>query len=657
MAPITICQMRRAFSAFLSLALAASAAPTGAYAQAAVRIAAPKAFTPLPVAPIAALNPAPSFIKPGAHPHALPLAGEGLKAHLPSPLVRTAAVPAASVAHAQAALAAVPATASAIAGLQPDQGGPRPDSPPLFNAANDNSPKADSGRLLGSEARGRISLRFLELRAAFGARKAEDVPPAAAPQALPRPGLDRNLSDPAARPDGAPTVPAAPEPKKPGRGLFGIAPVLVFFLAALAIENVGIEAQNLGFPPLITKVFGDVTLSAEMGMWAAFADIVGSIITPPIIKKLGLKKAFLWSGGVRLVFAALTAGLLATGHITVPVLMALTALGAFAGGVNYTAEKAIPAVILQQDRAGLERFKAARQGVIEVIATFIPIAAGAIVANFGFLPAVFAFPVAGAVAMALVAMTLRMPQRAAAALSLRLPEGGAVPTGAKDFLRSLTRGTRLLWGQTALRASFLGYAAFGLLTHLLYWIIAPAYGVLIAGPGHEEAAALVQGWMLGLFSLGGLAASIYMMREHRRFDRMDPAKREGAMRSSLRTWMVLGTVTLAAMATMAFPLPAWGALTVPALALIPFGMAQVVAKLKLEALFQSAAPTQAIDDVTAAMEAWMSVAIMAGLWGVKWAFAASTGYGPFAILSWAMLPLAAACVYLTALLARKPKSA
>lgn len=652
--------MRRFASVIMSLALCSAAFPARAVAQVAVRVAAPRGAVPNVVVPApalsasltppAGLSPSLSFIRTAP---TLPTVSVQT-AHSTSLRAEALSTPF----RAEAALRAVPAAAGPIA--QAARQDPLPEPAPttlgaLPPPANDNEPETGSHRVPGREARGRISLRFLELRAAFGARKAEDVPASAAPLALPRPGLERGLEDAAPRPASA--APAAPKPKKPGRGLFGIAPVLVFFLAALAIENVGIEAQNLGFPPLITKVFGDVTLSAEMGMWASFADIVGSIITPPIIKKLGLKKAFLWSGGVRLVFAALTAGLLATGHITVPLLMALTALGAFAGGINYTAEKAIPAVILHQDRAGLERFKAARQGVIEVVATFIPIAAGAVVANFGFLPAVFAFPVAGAVAMVLVAMTLKMPQRAAAALALRLPEGGALPTGGKDFLRSLTRGTRLLWGQASLRASFLAYAAFGLLTHLLYWIIAPAYGVLIAGPGHEEAAALIQGWMLGLFSLGGLVASIYMMREHRRFDRMGPAKREGAMRSSLKTWMVLGTVTLAAMATMAFPLPAWGALTVPALALIPFGMAQVVAKLKLEALFQSAAPTQAIDDVTAAMEAWMSVAIMAGLWGVKWAFAASTGYGPFAILSWAMLPLAAACLYLTHLLARSKKTA
>ncbi|TPW18983.1 MAG: Transporter, major facilitator family protein, partial [Elusimicrobia bacterium] len=442
--------------------------------------------------------------------------------------------------------------------------------------------------------------------------------------------------------------------------IFGLAPVLVFFLAALAIENVGIEAQNLGMPPLIAKVFGDVTISATMGMWASFADIVGSIITPPIIKRVGLKQTFLWSGGARLALAAATAGLLATSHITVPWLLALTALGAFVGGINYTSEKAIPAVLLDQNRAGLERFKAARQGVIEVIATLIPIAAGALVAQFGFLPAVFAFPVAGAVAMTLVAFTLKMPRRAAQALGAlkgSAPLRAGAPAGMKDFWTSLTRGTRLLWSQPALRNSFLAYAAFSVLTHLFYWILAPAYGLLVAGPGHEEAAALIQGVMLGLLSLGGLVASVYLMREHKRFDRLDPSQRDGAMRRSLKRWMLLGTLVLAAMATMAVPTPAWGALTLPALALIPFGMAQVVAKLKLEALFQSASPPEALDDTTAAMEAWMSLAIMGGLWGVQWAFASATGYGPFAIIAWAMLPLAAIGLYLTHLLARTKKSA
>lgn len=638
--------MRRALSAFLSLALAAAAAPAGAYAQLAVRVSVPKTIGPrvvvpgalfsAPSTPLGGVTPSLSFIRtlPGA----------------PSPIA--AAAPAqASSARATAALAAVPAAASPIASLQRDEGGSRPAAPPALDVANDNEPPTDPGRAVGRETRGRVVLRFAELRAAFGERKAEPLPAASAPAALRAPGLERTASDDA--PHAAPTAPT-PEPQKAGRGLFGLPPVLVFFLAALAVESIGIEAQNLGLPPLIAKVFGDVTLSAEMGMWASFADIVGSVVTPPIIKRIGLKKAFLWSGWTRLGFGAVTAGLLATGHLTVPWLMALTALGALVGGVNYTAEKAIPAVILDQDRAGLERFKAARQGVIEVIATLIPIAAGAAVAQFGFLPAVFAFPIAGAVAMVLVAATLRMPRKLLSGFSNGTLD--STPIRMKDFWSSVTRGTRLLWTDAALRLPFLGYAAFGILSHLLYWIIAPAYGILVAGPGQEEAAALVQGVMLGLFSLGGLAASVYLMREHKRFDRLDPAHREGALRRSLKLWMALGTVSLAAIATMAMPLPAWGALTIPALALIPFGMAQVVAKLKLEALFQSAAPADAVDDATAALEAWMSVAIMLGLWGMKWAFASAAGYGAFAILSWAMLPLAGASLLLTYLLARTKKT-
>lgn len=329
--------------------------------------------------------------------------------------------------------------------------------------------------------------------------------------------------------------------------------------------------------------------------------------------------------------------------------MALTAAGAFVGGINYTAEKAIPAVLLDQDRAGLERFKAARQGVIEIVATFVPIAAGAAVASFGFIPALVAFPVAGALAMALVAAALRLPARAAAVLNA--PAADA-PAGMGDFLRSLPRGTKLLWGRPELRNAFLGYAAFSILTFLLYWIIAPAYGILVAGPGQEEAAAAVQGWVLGLFSLGGLAASLFVMREHRKLEGVPAEVKERALRRSLKLWMILGAASLGALATMAFPLPAWGALTVPALALIPAGMAQVVAKLKLEALFQSAAPPEHLGDATAALEAWMSVFIILGLWGVQWAFAAAAGYASFGLIALAAVPLAAASLWLTRTMAK-----
>ncbi len=144
---------------------------------------------------------------------------------------------------------------------------------------------------------------------------------------------------------------------------------------------------------------------------------------------------------------------------------------------------------------------------------------------------------------------------------------------------------------------------------LVYWLMAPAYAIHLAGAGHEALAAAYSGMMIGLYSLGGIVAGLWTMRQQRK-------ERDAAtMRRSMLKWTTVSALALSLFAAMAVPVgPIWGTLTLPAIALFFFGIPQVSAKLKLESFFQSRAPKGKVDDATAVLESASSIVIALCLW-------------------------------------------
>jgi hypothetical protein len=199
--------------------------------------------------------------------------------------------------------------------------------------------------------------------------------------------------------------------------------------------------------------------------------------------------------------------------------------------------------------------------------------------------------------------------------------------------------------------SVLAYSLVYVPISLVYWLMAPAYALHLAGPGHEALAAAYGGMMIGLYSLGGIVASLWVMRQQRR------ERDDAAMRTSMLRWTVACALGLSLFAVMAIPAGAlWGTLTLPALALFFFGIPQVIAKLKLESFFQSHAPKGKVDDATAVLESASSVAIALGLW-VFGKLLAGAGIVSLSHLALAVGPLIAGLLVLAWALARasKPK--
>ncbi len=561
--------MRAAVSVVLALVLGLSPA---AQAQVVSGRAAAVPSGGLGLAPLSA----PRLTAPSLGPSGLSAPGVSGALALAAPAPAPSAVMAARVEAVKPA-----AAARALSPLRPSAAAPLP-----------SAPTPEKARA--------VQARFDELRAAFNEKEAPVAAAAAGAPAAPLPPAESGNEN-------AKVGPPKPRSESGGKTYFGFSKPLAFFLVALVLAQVGIEAQNAGLPPLIAKVFGSASVVADIGMTAALAELAGTIAAPILAKKIGLKGAYLWSAGLRVATGGLIAGLLAANWLSLTGLVVLFAVDAALLGVALITEKSIPAVLLNQDQRKLEHFKAARQTAIEVVATIVPIATGALVAALGFIPALVAFPVAMALSIGLVSFTLKFPGKISGLDGRGLPGPGE--GSLLSYFRHLKDGAVEIARTPALLFSVLTYSLVYVPISLVYWFLAPAFALHVAGPGNEALAAAYGGMMIGLYSLGGILAGLWTMRQQRR------ERDAAAMRTSMLRWTVACALGLALLASMAVPVGAlWGSLTLPALALFFFGIPQVIAKLKLESFFQSRAPKGKVDDATAVLESASSLAIVAGLW-------------------------------------------
>ncbi|MFH1723525.1 MAG: hypothetical protein ABII00_02770 [Elusimicrobiota bacterium] len=474
---------------------------------------------------------------------------------------------------------------------------------------------------------------------------------------------------------------AAREGKSPKKGAwFGLGKVAVMFIVSLVVAQIGVESLGAAMPALVQKTFGDFTAVAQLAIFSSIASIVGRQLGPIIVKSVGLKNSYLGASAVRLVSISLLAGLLATGNMTLPLMMVFFSINGLLSGVSMTAMESIPPALVGQDPAKLERFWTWQQTILEIVAIPAPIVTGLVVASFGFLPALVAFPLAMFGSLLIVLKTLRIPQHYERLRKLELTKQ---QHGSKGFWARVAHGAKVVWTSPVLRTSFLAYTVYVMLNPFLYTMLGPAYGLRLVGPENAELATGVIGFLTGFYSAGGLLGGLTMMWGQRRSAAKKQAMREAeeakngpisderwaemikpweaeALRKSMLRWMSFGTFGLAALVTLMFPLPmlgsvvalpAWlgwlGNLTLPAVALIPFGIAQVISVLKLRSFFQSRVPRE--QDMPDAMGFFGSASVAvstAGLLALKFLFQGFEGFTPFAYVSAALVPLAVFYLYL-----------
>lgn len=469
--------------------------------------------------------------------------------------------------------------------------------------------------------------------------------------------------------DEPPVPPAAPNGNDGGgKSYFGLGKAAFFFIGSLVVAQIGVEALGAAMPALVQKTFGDFTVVAQLGIFASIASIVGRQVGPMAVQKWGLRKTYLVGTATRIVSISILCALLATGHMTLPLMMAFYCVNGLIGGVTGTAEASIPPALMGSDQAKIEKFWTWEQTLLEIIGVTGPIVTGAVVTSMGFLPALIAFPLTFAIALAILFVTLKIPQKVEAMrlADLNKPKDPSKPAGVKgafsQFFHRIAEGAKLVWHDPLLKTSFLAYTVYMMLNPFLYSMIGPAFGIRLVGADHMAA---VYGLLTGLYSLGGLLGGFLMIREQNKLNKakaagMTEAQESEALRQSMLKWMKWGTVGLLAILSLAFPLAplgtfltlpgflSWaGALTLPALALIPFGIAQVIATVKLKSYFQSKVPAGRMPDAMGFFGSASLLVSTIGLLGLKYLFKGVSGFTPFWIIAGLMIPLAVYYVYLT----------
>ncbi|MDD5629380.1 MAG: MFS transporter [Elusimicrobia bacterium] len=509
-----------------------------------------------------------------------------------------------------------------------------------------------------------IGLRFRQLRAFFGgSRESGDMPAVA--------GSESRTAQSLAPASGVPGQTPAPEPAKPeqpkkGWG-FGMTGTTWWFIGSLLAQQMGVEALGSSMPALIQKAFGDFTIYAQVAVVSSVFGIIGRQIAPLIIEKVGLKKAYVGSYLLRVVSITALVALLATGHMTLPLMIAFYSANALIMGTTFTAMNSVPPLLVGQEDAPLNRFWGVQHTLSEVFGVLGPIVVGVVIANFGFMPALAAFPIMTLAAAVILWTTLKLPDGKDLK---KIQDGGkkALGLGAvfKEFGKKIGRGAKVVWNDPGLRLSFLAYTLFLMLNPFLYQMLAPGYALRLIGTAAPELAPAISGWLTGLYSAGGLVGGIVMTLESRKLDKAKESGQIGAdeekviLRKSLLRWMMLGAASLAFIASMALPLPALGSLvtlpaflmwaknlTVPALALIPFGIAQVVAQFKLQNFFQARVPKADMADAMGFLGSASLAVTTVGIMALKYLFKAfPLGLTPFYYFSLALIPVGLLALYL-----------
>jgi len=393
-------------------------------------------------------------------------------------------------------------------------------------------------------------------------------------------------------------------------------PSLLYLIAGVMLSQIGLETMRLALPQIVKASFGKFSYMAQLHFCAAAAGVAGRLIGGVLPDRWGLKSTYLGAKVFKVLLVCGLAAMFSRGELTFLAITVYYLLNGFSVGISRTSLQSIPAAITDRKRSLLEKYWAIQRLGMNSIQAAGPFMAAAVVAGFGFLSAFLVLPAAFAAAIALIAFGVQVPP----------PPPRTPPLSDDGFLRRSLSGAKIVFADPVLRVGFFGLISLAALIPMLYFIIAPAYG-LLAAPS-PQAASVVQARITGVFSAGGLAGVVLMLisnadRDSRRSrgELTGDVFQKALDRSTLR-WMRAAALSLGAF--LALLLPGTGAPAASAAVyagMFVFGLPHVVTVLKLRSLFQSRIPSpSAIPKVTAFLSSTMIVVSSVALYPVGWAF-------------------------------------
>ncbi len=532
----------------------------------------------------------------------------------------------------------------------------------------------------------------------------EDKGDVAAPNALaanashlsaPMAGDDVPPSEDAAKPQsgGGKNEPPVP-PSNPNnggnndgkKGWFGLGAIVMGLIGGMLVMQLGLEAQGAAMAQLTEDAFGDFSILAQVAIFASIGSMVGQQLAGFFSSKFGLTKTFYAAHALRALSLGTMVFLLGTGHMALPMMFAFYLLNGVVTGVAATAEGTLRKFLLQQQGVSQQKFRTWWQLLAEVVAVPAPILLGSLVVSLGagWITALYPATIIAGLMMFFMLKIIpwkaaaRIENAAQAAQPAPAPQTPADPNAPKKgawqkikdavgkIFANMEEGKDFVFKNPLLKFSLIAATIFDLMNVLIYRLITPGYGKLVAG---SEGMAAVQGNLVGMFSLGGLllAATFLLLdkRAKKKEGSMSDADKAAAERSSMLKWMFWGIPALGLLGVMAFNLTLpfsplvllgtnWMPGTMLGLMLIPFGFFQVAASIKLNSYFQERLPAdagavqKAIAFSGSAMTA-LSIVLMLAL---KPLFGDIAAFNPFPWMAAALIPVGVGLFFLHRKLAK-----
>ncbi|MBI3551405.1 MAG: MFS transporter [Elusimicrobia bacterium] len=370
------------------------------------------------------------------------------------------------------------------------------------------------------------------------------------------------------------------------------------FIAGLIVAQVGVEAWSAAWAKWVQTNFNTPTFDAytTVTLVAMGTSLVAGFIGGWLTDKLGLKRTFIGTLGL-VAAAAATMLVLFQMHILTAaapaLLIGLVVARAFFNSANGTAQQTVPIAIFKDDKAAFQKYNSSSQFILEIAGIAVPYGIGALLGMFGFVGTMWIMPAALAAAVVILALFLRIA----------------------DVKKSKGPAKEKTTDPGLLKIAIAGYPALVLLNYLLYAVIAIGYGNFLH-PGttlvEQAAASGVAGKIVSLYSAGGLIAAAILSgvpqavwkwlkskwpwlnkkaeavaaKLPARFKTAEPAKEDPhADAKSAAKWLIFSAIGMAGFIPLLFSSP-----LLCAIAMIPFGITNVMSTLQLISIAQSNTP-------------------------------------------------------------------
>lgn len=463
---------------------------------------------------------------------------------------------------------------------------------------------------------------------------------------------------------------AAPEPKKGWLGKLGkwlSFGAVTALIAGMLVQQVGLEAQGAAMAQLTEISFGDFSILAQVAIFAQVGSLIGQQVSQAITRKLGLAWTFYGAHTLRALSIGAMIVLLGTGHMPLALMYVFYLFNGVVTGIASSAEATIRKLLLAKNGVSQQSFRTWWQLLAEIVAVPIPMIMGALVPVLGpglitalypatIVAGLFIFFMFKVVPLNLKRQVEKLDQDWLAEAAKNEPPSKGFKGTLKQIFKDMEGGRQYVSLNGVLKWSLIGAVIFDLMNLLIYRLIAPGFGKLVAG---SEGMAVVQGNVVSMFSLGGLLLALTFLglawwAKRQKKAEPTPEEKAAAERKSMLRWMMLGIPALALLGVMGFNIPLalpafslWGVDLLPtsvlAAALIPFGFFKVAASIKLNSFFNDKIPNdpekaQKAISYSGSLMTAISIILMVAL---KPLFGAIPLFNPFPYLAMALIPVGA----------------